>query len=72
MTQGADTPVTFDTILEQDATKFDYSVINPSEIEVKVDGDFMFFHSLYNTRAGTGNGLREAPFIEWIVNSVGL
>ena len=72
MTQVADTPVTFDTVLEQDATKFDYSPINPSEIEVKVDGDFMFFHSLYNTRIGTGNGLREAPFIEWILNSVGL
>jgi hypothetical protein len=54
MTTGVDTPIDFDNLLEQD-TAFSYNFANPSEINVNVDGDYMFFHSVYNARTNTNN-----------------
>lgn len=60
----AKTPVTFDTTIEQ-GTNLQHDSINTSEIDILSAGDYMLFHSIYNSRSDTSNTNRENPFLQW-------
>jgi hypothetical protein len=59
--------VTFDTTIEQ-GTDFEHDAVNTSEIDVLNSGDYMLFHSIYNSRSDSSNTNRENPFFQWEVS----
>lgn len=67
MTNATNTPVTFDTTLEQ-WTAFTHDSTNTEEIDISEAGDYLFLKSIYNARSNTSNGPRENPYLEWQVN----
>lgn len=67
ITTSANTPLNFDTTREEDST-FDHNASSESEIDIKEDGDYLFFHSVYNSRSDVSNWPRESPFLEWQLN----
>lgn len=67
ITTSANTPMTFDTTLEQ-WDSLVHSSVTKSEIDVISSGDYMLFHSIYNNRTDTSNGPRENPYLEWQVS----
>ena len=72
MTTNQNTPLDFNQDLEVDSTHFARNSSNPSEVEVKANGDYLFFHSVYNARSSTANGNRESPFLSWLLNGTRL
>gem|GEM_PF-4947610 len=70
MTVTTNTALTFDTTTEEDTASFVHDNISTERIDIQQDGDYMFFHSIYNARSDTANSLREAPFLEWEINGV--
>jgi hypothetical protein len=59
--------ITWDQTIEEDGGSFDHDATNTSRINIDADGDFLFFHSMYASRAA-GSGTREAQFLEWRKN----
>ena len=59
----------FHTTLEQ-GTDLEHDGVNTSEIDINVPGDYLFLHSIYNTRTGTSNASRENPYLKWQVGGV--
>ncbi len=68
---NVNTPLTFDTTLEQ-GISLQHTSANSSDINILGAGDYMLFHSVYNRRTGTWNGPRENPYLEWQVWGVTL
>ena len=66
ITTSLNTPITFDTTIEQ-GIDLQHDGVNTSEIDIQAAGDYLFFHSVYNARTNTWNGLRENPYLEWMV-----
>lgn len=60
----AKTPVTFDTTVLQ-GTDLQHDTVNTSEIDILTSGDYMLFHSVFNSRSDTSNTNRENPFLQW-------
>lgn len=67
ITTAVNTPLTFDTTLEQ-GSDLEHDTINTSEIDINTTWDYMFLHSVYNSRSDTSNGPRENPYLEWQVS----
>jgi len=69
MTTAANTPLTFDTTLEQ-GIALEHDGVNTSEIDVVESWDYMMFHSIYNAQNFNNNANRENPYLEWQVSGV--
>lgn len=69
ITTAANTPLTFDTTLEED-NSFIHNTGDTSRLDIQESGDYLFLHSVYNTRTWTENGPRGAPFFQWQINGV--
>ena len=67
MTTAANTPLTFDTTIEQ-GIDMEHDSINTSEIDINASGDYLFFHSVYNAQNFLNNANRENPYLEWQVS----
>lgn len=67
MTTAWNTPITFDTTIEQ-WSDLEHDTVNTSEIDINVTWDYLFLHSVYNARSDTSNTNRENPYLEWQVS----
>jgi len=64
---SVNTPLTFDTSIEQ-GTSLEHDTVATSQIDINDAGDYLFFHSVYNSRNDTSNGPRENPYLQWQVS----
>jgi len=67
ITTTPNTPLTFDTTLEQ-GIALQHTGVNASEIDVITSWDYMMFHSIYNAQNFSNNVNRENPYLEWQVS----
>ncbi|MCB9811890.1 hypothetical protein H6783_03175 [Candidatus Nomurabacteria bacterium] len=59
-------PLDFDSEIEVDGAAFSHSNgTNPSQVQIDLDGDYLFFSNIYATRSNVASGDRDPYRIEW-------